>query len=240
MWPSNCFVTLTYDDQAVPSNYSLELRPLQLFIKRLRKSLSQRIRFFACGEYGDTFGRPHYHAIIFNHNFHDRIKHSYNSDTSQYLYTSTSLSNLWQLGHCTVGDLTHQSAGYVARYTTKKIYGSDECASAHYYRVSPIDGQWHQVKPEFAVMSRRPGIGSTWFDEYRSDVFPSGFVIVDGQRRPVPRFYKLKLEEHEQTQLKRQSRKASLKYKDHNTTERRWARVAVRDDRVKTLKRGLK
>ena len=73
------FVTLTYKDEFLPPNkrpenpkneglYSLEPRDLQLFMKRLRFELSKedrKIRFYACGEYGERTARPHYHIIIF-------------------------------------------------------------------------------------------------------------------------------------------------------------------------------
>ena len=44
-------------------------------------------------------------------------------------------------------------------------------------------------------MSRRPGIGTEWFDKYQSDAFPSDFLISDGKKHPVPRFYNKKLKE---------------------------------------------
>lgn len=235
MHPSNAFITLTYDDQHVPQNYSLDLRHWQLFMKRLRKSLPQKLRFFACGEYGDQLGRPHYHAIIFNHDFNDKTHFS--TINKQKLYTSIQLTNLWQQGHCTTGTVSFESAGYVARYCTKKINGA--LAPDHYYRFSPVDGKTYNVKPEFAVMSRRPGIGSTWLDAYKTDVFPSGFIIVNGVPQAPPRYYITKLTEEQQTRLKRQARRRSLKHKEHNTTERRHAKAAVRNARISQLKRNL-
>lgn len=235
MWERNSFLTLTYDAENLPTNYSLDVRHTQLFMKRLRESLPQKIRFFGCGEYGEKGGRPHYHIIIFNHDFNDKIL--YTIKNGNKLYTSTTLTNLWQLGHATTGDVTPESAAYVARYTTKKYTG--KLVADHYYRLSPVDGQYYSVKPEFGVMSRRPGIGATWLEKFRDDVFPSGFIVVDGQKRPPPRFYVNKLKEEEQQLLKRQARARSRKHKEHNTTERRFARAAVRDDRIKNLKRTL-
>lgn len=59
------FITLTYNDEHLPENQELSKRDLQLFIKRLRKR-EPGIRYFAVGEYGTNFQRPHYHAVIFN------------------------------------------------------------------------------------------------------------------------------------------------------------------------------
>lgn len=237
MYDQNAFITLTYDPEKLPADYSLDLRHWQLFMKRLRKSLRQRLRFFACGEYGEENGRPHYHAIIFNHQFPD-LKH-YKTINDQQLFTSTTLTNLWQLGHCTTGSVTFQSAGYVSRYCTKKINGDDVVALQNYYRFSPVDREWHFVKPEFAVMSRRPGIGHTWLQEFRSDVFPSGFIVVNGVKQSLPRYYVSQLSEEEQEIYKRAQRAKARHFKPHTTTERRWARKAVRDARISQLKRGL-
>ena len=59
----NCFITLTYNDDNLPYPPT-SIRPLQLFMKRLRKRFGAGIRFYACGEYGEKFGRPHYHACL--------------------------------------------------------------------------------------------------------------------------------------------------------------------------------
>lgn len=231
--PANCFLTLTYDDQSVPTNFSVDLRHWQLFMKRLRKSLPQRIRFFACGEYGDKNFRPHYHAIIFNHDFNDKKLHSYNHN-QQPIYTSEALSNLWTFGFSTVQDVTFASAAYVARYVTKKMDG--DYGDNHYRRVSPIDGNVYQVRPEFAVMSRRPGLGAGYVKQFKNDFYPSGYIIVNGKKMAPPRFYKSKLTEEEQHTLR-------LKYKpqprSERTMERRLARAAVRDARISNLKRKL-
>ena len=68
------FITLTYNDEHLPSDRSLNVEHFQRFMKRLRKHLEPlKIRFFHCGEYGDKFRRPHYHAIVFGYDFPDRI-----------------------------------------------------------------------------------------------------------------------------------------------------------------------
>lgn len=236
LYPRNSFITLTYDAQNVPQDYSLNLRHLQLFFKRLRKSLPQKIRFYACGEYGDQLGRPHYHSIVFNHQFSNLKPHSTHPVTQQKLYSSQELDDLWPYGFTTVGTFSFKSAAYVARYVTKKLNGP---MAEKYYRQSPIDGQHYNVKPEFSVMSRRPGIGHGYVEQFKSDFYPSGFIVVNGVKQAPPRYYMLKLEEDEQTQLKRAARRKSLVYKPHNTMERRLARAAVRDARIKNLKRNL-
>ena len=70
----NCFITLTYNDEHLPSPPSLSVRDFQLFMKRLRKRFGKGIRFFHCGEYGEKYGRPHYHACLFGFDFPDRVQ----------------------------------------------------------------------------------------------------------------------------------------------------------------------
>lgn len=238
----NAFITLTYDQQSVPQDYSLKLDHQQNFIKRLRSHAAYhheglKLRFYMCGEYGPENGRPHYHAAIFGYDFPDKVLFR-TDQAGNRTYTSEILTDLWGMGHCTTGALDPQSASYIAQYVTKKVIGSK--ADDHYYRLSPIDGQFHSVRPEKATMSTRPGIGYGWLQKFHSDVFPSGFIVVDGQKRPVPRFYRKKLPEAEQASLKRDAirRGRALRAKGETTDWRRHQRATVRDARISRLKRN--
>ena len=121
LYENNSFITLTYADEYLPQNGSLDLNAQQKFFKRLRKKYGSGIRFYACGEYGSKFGRPHYHACLFNHDFADKTLWKITNDVP--LYRSSSLEELWPYGHSSVGNVTFQSAAYVARYILKKITG---------------------------------------------------------------------------------------------------------------------
>lgn len=176
-WDANCFITLTYDDQHLPSDGSLSMRDFQLFMKKLRKKYGNGIRFFHCGEYGGRLGRPHYHAILFNHDFSDKVPFSKRGEN--VVYISKELDNLWGKGFGMIGSVTYESAAYVARYVLKKVSG--ENADLHYGgRV-----------PEYVTMSRRPGIGRKWFDKFGKEVYSrgGGSVIVHGKEWKPPRFY---------------------------------------------------
>ncbi|QCQ84974.1 replication initiator protein [Blackfly microvirus SF02] len=190
----NSFVTLTYNDRNLPDDYSVSVRALQLFLKRLRKKIEpRRVRFYACGEYGEKTLRPHYHIILFGYQFPDLVVWR-RSPTGFYLYRSEILEELWQQkGHCEIGQVTASSGGYVARYCLKKIGGAP--AADHYTRLHPLTGEICHVHPEFATQSTRPGIGSTWFDKYERDAFPSDFLVVEGQKVPVPSYYTRKLKD---------------------------------------------
>lgn len=183
----NCFITLTYAPEHLPPLGSLRLRDFQLFMKRLRKEFGAGIRFFHCGEYGERGGRPHYHAIIFGLNFPDR-KLRYTTELGHKCYSSEILDRLWGLGRTEIGSVTFESAAYVARYITKKIGGLD--AEAHY---QVVDDKWGEVLgsrvPEYVTMSRRPGIGKRWIDQYWSDVYPHDRVQMRGKDLVPPKYY---------------------------------------------------
>lgn len=184
MHDASSFVTLTYDE----ANYSpsLNYSDYQLFMRRLRKRFG-KLRFFMCGEYGEDLSRPHFHAILFGCFFHDRYLWSEKGNVR--LYRSPILEKLWPYGFSTVGDVTFDSAAYVARYIVGKVTG--DAAKAHYERVSLSTGELVNLKPEFCRMSLKPGIGKRWIEKYVKDVygFDRDSVIVNGVRCKPPRYY---------------------------------------------------
>lgn len=155
------------------------------------------------------------------------------------MFTSAVLADLWKYGSHQIGAITFESAAYVARYVTKKITG--DAAEDHYQRVDVRTGEVHVVEPEFALMSRRPGIGAEWFERFGSEVFPDDEVIVKGHPCKPPRFYETRLEAarpevHQEVKGKReQNRKL---HRSDNTPERRRARRVIREARMSQLKRG--
>lgn len=141
------FVTFTYDDDhlyKVPVNVdeetgevleelpSVSVRDWQLFMKRLRKSQSKyfgndNIRYFVGAEYGSKTFRPHYHAILFNLILPDplgssgALKHKLNF-AGDPIFRCDYLSYLWKNGFITIAPVNEKTAGYVVRYTLKKIF----------------------------------------------------------------------------------------------------------------------
>lgn len=181
----SCFVTLTYDDEHLPYRGTLVKAHFQNFMKRLRSTLGdKRIKYYMCGEYGETTQRPHYHAIIFGHDFSDKTL--YKSVRGNKLYTSEALSKLWTSGFAVIGSVTYQSVAYVARYILKKALGKD---SRECYRRVGTEGAQYSVLPEYTQMSLRPAIGRTWAHKYIDDCLPSGYLIHNGMRVRVPKYY---------------------------------------------------
>lgn len=184
----NCFVTLTYSDRNLPEGGTLRPTDLVLFMKRLRKFIEPvRISFFACGEYGDIGGRPHYHALLFGMDFLDKTL--WKDSSAGKMFLSPTLERLWGHGFTSVGPVTAATAAYVARYVTKKV-GKDESA----YECVDKDGVIHKREPEFARMSRRPAIGRKWIEKFASDVYPDDFCVREGKEVGVPRYYDKRLE----------------------------------------------
>jgi len=183
---ASSFVTLTYAPDQLPADRSVSKRAFQLFMKRLRKAYGAKIRFFAAGEYGDQLERPHYHAILFGVDFPDK-QFLKNTPSGKPLYRSATLERLWPYGFASIGTVSFDSARYVAAYCVKKIGGKK--AADHYRRIDEKTGEVFDLAPEFALMSRRPGIGYEWFYQYGSDVFPSDEVIMKGQSGKPPRYY---------------------------------------------------
>lgn len=210
MYERNCFLTLTYNDEHLPAGRQLRLDDVVRFNKRLRKwcrselradaseseVLRSRVKIMYCGEYGPKDNRPHYHLIVFNADFGD--KKLWTIRNGHKLYVSETLSSLWSdkkgepIGYSSIGNVTFESAAYVARYSMKKIKGKD---GKDFTRVNFDEGskKWYPVPGEFAHFSN--GIGKTWFQKYSSDVFPDDFVVVRGnQKCGVPRYYDKLLE----------------------------------------------
>lgn len=173
----NSFITLTYAPEFLPPTGTLWPKDLTDFWKRLRYYLDgQKVRYYACGEYGSKLKRPHYHALCFGYDFPD--KELFQVRRGVRYYISPLLRRVWPFGFSLIGEVTFESAAYVARYCLKKQYGDK---ASDYY---------NGLIPEFATMSRKPGIGREWIEKYYKDVYPHDYVIVrNGVKSKPPRYY---------------------------------------------------
>lgn len=185
------FLTLTYDDEHLPSDLSLDPRHTQLFLKRLRKELPVgSLRFFLVGEYGTSGERginPHYHCAIFGLGCRGR---RFLPETGSRCYcVSCELVRLvWGKGNITLDPLERKSAQYIAGYVVKKLSRSLYTAQGLY--------------PEFQRSSNRPGIGAgvvdgflpTLFNSETGEIYLSDtgdvpqVMILDGMKWPLGRY----------------------------------------------------
>jgi hypothetical protein len=239
LYEDNCFITLTYNNDHLPKDGSLHKEHFQKFMKRLRKKHQNKtIRFYHCGEYGEKFRRPHYHAILFNHDFGD--KKLFKTEKEIRLYTSKELEELWPYGFNTIGDVTFESAAYTARYIMKKQTGKS--AEKHYENVDIETGEIHKILPEYNTMSRRPGIGTEWFKKYNKDVYPKDFVTIRGKKLKPPKFYD-RMYEHQYPEdfEKIKDKRLELMNKNwkDNTPDRLRQKEIVKKAQLDKLKRNL-
>lgn len=206
LYDCNSMLLLTYEDKYLvktEKNYSTLYKPdLQLFFRYLRRYFPrEKIRYFAAGEYGETcencglskkmcvcprfaksLGRPHYHAIVLGFRPPDLVPTG-KTDLGSPTWESAYLNRIWGRGMVSVSNVNFESAAYVARYCTKKITGK-------------LADVWYAGRePEFAIMSRRPGIGKPFFDLYQNDIYRNGDSLsVRGKHCKPPRYYDKLLE----------------------------------------------
>jgi len=234
-----CFVTLTYDDAHLPLTPSgkptLRKEDYTNFMKRLRFHFEpHRLRFFQCGEYGEKTNRPHHHAIIFGEDFCKDRERGPDSRSGFPQWVSPTLNKIWSHGHCTISEVSFESAAYVARYVLKKVTGS---GSRFHYRGRV---------PEYITMSRNPGIAAGYFDEFKDDMYPSD-EIVPSIGRPAslpPKYFDTLLERMDPglyDRVKKKRVEGLDFFTDPNSTDSRLdTRERVKSSIIKnTLKRGL-
>lgn len=176
MHEESYFATLTYDDEHLPSGGSLRPRDIVLFLKKLRRSQRNALRYYQCGEYGENLQRPHHHALLFGLHLPDK-RLLPGPPGSHNLFRSDYLDQTWGQGTTTVGHVTFESAAYVASYVTKKRTGPD------------ADLYYGGRLPEYATMSRRPGIGFTWLRKYWRDVYTEDAITMRGGKKMRPPDY---------------------------------------------------
>ncbi len=270
MHESSCFITLTYNDEKLPDDHSLKKKDFQDFMKRYRNHFryremnkitkryntkyTKKIRYFQSGEYGEPtyennyIARPHYHAIIFGHDFED--KQFLKEKEGIVLYTSDTLADLWGNGNASVGAVTFKSAAYVARYCLKKTNGSQVSPDEYFEKYNKIDretGEYSKLQPEYATMSRggtgkgEGGIGQSWYKKYKKDAYPKDYLTIKGVEQKPPKYYDYLYDMDPEGCLQtiKDIRMSKIKEKD-NTPERLQVRETVKIAQISNLKRSIK
>lgn len=197
----NLFLTLTYDDIHVPigpsGNLTLRKKDLQDFWKRLRY-FGYEFRYFCCGEYGDETHRPHYHALVFGLDLPDITLNEYGHLESDVL------TSIWKNGMVSIGEFNEATAGYVSRYTYKKAFKDLQLFYDSF-----------QVDPEFTEMSRRPGIGSQFFEDHGRFLYENGkfsYATSDGGKSLYSTRYWLKCLERDYPEFYEEVKNRAIDY----------------------------
>lgn len=145
------FITLTYDDEHLPDD-GLCPKHTQDWLKRVRKLCSpKKLRFYLCGEYGDITARPHYHVLLFGFPSCRYGRPMVFGRNGCPCSNCRLIRGSWSFGISYVGEVTKDSAQYVAQYVTKKFGKSGDIVKGRH--------------PEFNRMSNRPGIGADAIDK---------------------------------------------------------------------------
>lgn len=166
----SCFVTLTYDEEHVPLNFSVNKKDVQDFHKRLRKHFpSGDMRFYLVSEYGDHTFRPHYHGLYF-------FKHHYNIDKIYDIFLKC-----WHNGFIKFGEVELGSILYCTKYCLK-------------HKIIPKDRL-----PNFRLCSKMSigGIGVQYLTKMADyHVKNLNFISVydEGKRSRMPRYYRCKID----------------------------------------------
>lgn len=191
-YPRAYMITLTYNDEHLPMKDGqpcFRYRDVQLFMKRLRKRFTgQKLSYFVVGEFGDKFGRPHYHLLLFNL---PKIKN--------HVKVQHFLSDIWQNGFVHCGILTPRGITYTVKYCFKS-YVENACR-CNTRTVDVLNNIMYGIPlpdfpkefKEFHRCSTKPFIGYDYVEKYKESYRrePETGVIYDinGYCFTIPRIY---------------------------------------------------
>lgn len=196
----NCFITLTYNNESLPSIYIVK-DEYQKFIKRLRKKTKIKIRYMVSHEYGSKNFRPHHHAIIFGYEFPDQ-KHYGNSKAGHPMFSSKILDSLWSRGNATIGTANEKTAYYIASYALK---GNKNTLT------DPMSGEIITVS-DCMDSSKRPAIGLEFFKKNYQQMIDTESIL--------PRYYFKKLQEINPTLHEHYENERMLKFTEKTAYEK--------------------
>ncbi|QXP07859.1 MAG: replication initiator protein [Arizlama microvirus] len=204
-WENMMFLTLTYDKNHLPENGSIKKVDLQLFLKRLRKNIEPlKIKYFACGDYGENTARPHYHLLIFGLS-------SLSSEDRQSVKDTWTLCQWNMLSDKeTFGTVEVPSIRYVVGYIEKVVNGKEEKYA------------YENIEKPFNLCSK--GLGKKFAQEHKSLMQEKGYTLIQGNKKSIPRYYKkiLELENTESSYL--------AENKERETIEQITGIFATRDE----------
>lgn len=173
------FITLTFSDEGLEKRLkengiqiaSIAKEDVQKFFKRLRKGWTEsKIKYFACGEYGEQYGRPHYHAIIIGLDYCNLLHRKRVRDS-------------WSYGNTYFGTVTPDSIRYVVSYI-QKAYASKKIEPEKYFP---------NVNKPFQLQSQK--IGLDYYMILENEILKTGTIKYQGKERTLPRYYHKKIKD---------------------------------------------
>jgi len=211
----NCFLTLTYDDQNLPS-FLIVKSEFQKFMKKLRKKTKSKLRYMVSHEYGGKTGRPHHHAIIFGYNPSSQ-KYLQKAPSGEPLFTSPELDKLWTNGFHSIGTANEKTAYYIASYSLK---------SSKHSVTNPDSGEIITVTDSMDS-SKRPAIGKTYFEKNYKQ-------LIDSQAK-LPRYY-VKLLEKNYPTFFQQYQDQTSEYHNPKTAQQKLAKYKITNQQITDTK----
>lgn len=167
------FVTLTYSDRFLPSDYSCRIEEVQKAIKRFRYYcknkkgvISPTFKYFLTSEYGDETARPHYHCILCG----------VNTNTARRVFQDS-----WKYGFVHALPLMPYRIRYVVDYVT--IYDLTPEAKDS----MRLDG----IEPPQDIFSN--GIAKQYMLDNLDFAQEHGFYFFDGKKWIPPSYWRNKL-----------------------------------------------
>lgn len=260
-WKDNQFITLTYATENLSFSKEKQVdietgeifnlptlvpEDLTKFMKDLRRFYKyhynhENIRFYACGEYGEKYNRPHFHLIVFNLPIDDK-EYLFTTNQKNNVYTSDTISKIWGKGLVSIGDVTWDSAAYVARYVMKKLKGRE---SENYKKMG--------IVPEFVRMSRKEGIAKAYYEQHKNEIYENDEIILSKKDKteiikPCSYYDKMfDIENHElmekikarRAEIAQEAMKLQLEKTSLNKEEYLEVKERNKMAQIKTLKRVL-
>lgn len=167
------FITLTYSDKFHPKNNSLNKEDFQKFMKSLRHKIDSKIKYYACGEYGERTARPHYHAIIINT--------ALTKEEMHYLCLKA-----WKKGIVHIGEANGKTIRYISGYVQKK-------QSYPQGVLKPFSLISNGIGEEYVDLNK---------DWHKKDFKHRLHVIQEnGIKKSIPRYYRKKMYSKMQNQI---------------------------------------
>lgn len=216
-WKHNYFVTLTYNDDSLPTNEdgipTIRYEDIQKFLRKLRYYIGHKakIRYLVGCEYGSKentppIGRPHAHFILFNCPLGDLTQDF--KEAYDVVYDEDGNAKSCRFKHhqkpndefgLSYSKLIHKAWDYKGNISVGEF--SYDCAAyiAQYCtkKINPKNEEayrvWNVLK-EVVHCSTRPGIGADYFKDHPDDeVYANDHIIVAGRGSAhvaaIPRYF---------------------------------------------------
>lgn len=170
------FATLTYNDNFLPFTKNGEPTlcndHIDKFISNLKyvsqKKFQRTYKTYIVTEYGDTFGRPHAHAIIMGLNPEYR----------------NLIAFAWLKGHVLCLPLLSGGIRYVLKYMDKQIFQDEKIKEIYGERTPPKSWKSH-------------GIGKDYIIEHAEELMENNGYVFHGVKYPLSAYMKDYLENYD-------------------------------------------